>query len=116
MNHKPYIELPNSHGFEVIHQKNIISVSSDDKFITFTIEDNRKIRLRGTMAEAEEILTSRDLVRCHLRHFVNLRKIVRVLKQRKGLIMSSGEEIPISQSYRKMVFDAHGQLCNRWRG
>jgi len=116
MNHKPFIELPNNFGYEFINQNDIITVCSNDKYIIFTFENRRKIKLRGTMAKVEEVLTSPDLIRCHLRHFINLRKVICVLKQRKGLIMSSGEEIPISQSYRKMVFDAHGQLCNRWRG
>ncbi len=115
MNNKPFIELPCNNGFKITKQEDIVSVSSEDKMICFTLENGEKICVRGTMTEAVEVLNYSYLVRCHQRHIINLRRIKQILKQHKGVVMITNESIPVSQSYRKRVFEAHGKLCTKWR-
>ncbi len=114
MDNKPFIELPTQGGYEIIHQKDIISVSSEDKMVCFTINNERKIWVRGTMADTEDVLCCPDLQRCHQRHIINLRMIKQVLKQRKGVVMLNDETIPVSRSYKDKVFSQFEKLCVKW--
>jgi len=116
MNEKPFIALPTLTGVELISPNDIISVFSDDKTISISIENRPKKTINISIGRAEKALDQNCFVRCHQRHIVNVLKIKEVRNQCSLVLLSNGEQIPISRSCKNEFKQILDSFCNKLGG
>ena len=94
-----------------ISPDNLYFIESDDNYIQVWYSDSsgemRKYMLRCRLKTVEESFSASDLIRCHRKYIINIRK-VRVLSSGKDgytveLEGDSTPEIPVSKTYEQAV-------------
>ncbi len=108
---KPFIEIPNSWGSELINPEDIISIHSNDKSICIKIENQEKKEVHFPIGKAEKLLTQPYFVRCHRRHIVNVLKIKHRIKKESCIRLINDEQIPISDTYKKQFEQTLKEFC-----
>lgn len=81
----------------------IIYAQSIDHYIKITERYPRKkpLMLRGKLGNVEEQLLEFDFIRTHERYLINMNHVVKIIKD--GVVLSNGEQLPISRKYKKSV-------------
>ena len=111
MDTKPFLQLPACKGVEIIPQENIVYIASEDKYITIVYDNDKKKTVRFAISRAQKLLSHQLLVRCHHRFIVNLTKIKELTGNHSGIVLLSGEQLPISRNYRKSFIKELKTIC-----
>lgn len=90
---------------------NIFYIESDDNYIKVWYSDAsgavRQYMLRCRLRTVEESFSGSDLVRCHRKYIVNIKKAEVLRHEKDGYVidlgLSSIEEIPVSKTYEESV-------------
>ena len=94
-----------------INLKNLYYIESDDNYIKVWYSDvsgeTRQYMLRCRLKTVEESFAGSQLVRCHRKYIVNIRKISILKSEKEGykvdFDIDSIEPIPISKTYEQAV-------------
>lgn len=90
---------------------NIFYVESDDNYVKVWYADAsgamRQYMLRCRLRTIEESFSGSDLVRCHRKYIVNIRKIEVLRHEKEGYVidlgLSSVDGIPVSKTYEEKI-------------
>lgn len=94
-----------------IHPDNLFFIESDDNYIQVWYTDNtgamKKYMLRCRLKTVEESFSESDLVRCHRKYIINIRKVRVLSSERDGYTVELGSDstprIPVSKTYEQAV-------------
>lgn len=94
-----------------IKSSNLLFIESDDNYIQAWYRDNsgelKQYMLRCKLKTIEESFTGSDLVRCHRKYVVNIRKINMLSAEKEGYSIDLGipsvGPIPVSKTYEETV-------------
>lgn len=102
----PKIVLSTSSEKYVVRVDEIIRCQSDDYYTHFFLYNGKSIMVSKTLKEYEELLSEYNFIRPHKSHLVNVGHISHILKKTQSyLVMSNGDQIPISRRKKEMVFE-----------
>jgi two-component system LytT family response regulator len=105
------IVLKTQESLHLVNVQNIIRCQSDNSYITFYINDGKKILVIGSLKDYEEILEPSGFFRAHQSHLINLNCITRFDKREGGcVVLSDNSQIPISQRKRQHFFEVFESL------
>ncbi len=104
----------------VINSENLYFIESDDNYIKVWYEDSnadiKQYMLRCRLKTVEESFAGSDLLRCHRKYIVNMRKVEIFSHNKDGYVLDLGldslAEIPVSKTYEEKVL-AHFNSMNR---
>jgi DNA-binding LytR/AlgR family response regulator len=94
-----------------IHSDNLYFIESDDNYIQVWYTDStgtmKKYMLRCRLKTVEDSFADSDLVRCHRKFIVNIRKVRLLSSSRDGYILDlesdATPQIPVSKTYEQAV-------------
>ncbi len=95
-----FFEVYCNYNFTKIPYKKIMYFESNDKKINIITIDE-KYEYYGKLSELKKEVKEKDFIQIHKSHLVNYQYIVEVSYEK--IILTNGEELNISQSYRKEV-------------
>jgi len=105
------IVLKTQESMHLVNVQNIIRCQSDNSYITFYINDGKKILVIGSLKDYEEMLVNFGFFRAHQSHLINLNCITRFDKRDGGcVILSDNSQIPIAQRKRQEFFDVFEKM------
>lgn len=96
------VRLPN--GVRAVKVRDILYIATAQKKNIEIATRTEKIRVRGSIAEWEELLDATQFFRCHSGFLVNLGAVRRVGNADIELI--DGEELPLSKHRRRLFLEA----------
>ncbi len=90
---------------------NLFFIESDDNYIQVWYSDNsgelKKYMLRCRLKTVEESFADSDLVRCHRKYIINIRKVRMLISEKEGysveLDSDTTPRIPVSKTYEQAV-------------
>jgi two-component system LytT family response regulator len=92
------IIVPDQNGFVVIRQDEVIRVEADGNYSTIKLSSGNEVVASKPIKYFEEMLEDSQFVRIHNSHLVNINHIVKYIKGRGGIaITSDGAEIEVSR-------------------
>lgn len=92
------IIVPDQNGFVVIRQDEIIRIEADGNYSTIKLSSGGDVVASKPIKYFEEMLEDNDFVRIHNSHLVNVNHIVKYIKGRGGIaITSDGAELEVSR-------------------
>ncbi len=94
-----------------ISPDNLFFIESDDNYIQVWYTDAsgelKKYMLRCRLKTVEESFADSDLVRCHRKYIINIRKVRMLISEREGYVVDldsdSTPRIPVSKTYEQAV-------------
>jgi DNA-binding LytR/AlgR family response regulator len=93
------VQLDAVDGYSSLPAKDILYIRSVGNYYIITTSSGEKIRCRGTLYDAEKLLTGYDFFRVHSAYIVNMDNI-RSIREKELTVVASGEVIPIAQRRR----------------
>ncbi len=90
------LALPTSEGFSFIDINEIIYCKSDNSYTDFVLKDGKRIVVSRGLKDTEGILEKHSFFRIHQSYLVNSKCIKKFNKHNSSLLVSNGEEIPVS--------------------
>ncbi len=100
------IVLPHAKGFFFQKVEEIIYCEAYNTYTKFFIEGKPPLMISKPLGEIEEMLTSARFFRTHRQFLVNIKKIIEFIRTDGGMVvMSNGEQIPISRNKRQEFID-----------
>ncbi len=98
------LSLPTSEGWELVNIDHIVRCQSDGSYCDIYLTSARKITISRNLKQMEESLSSSTFYRVHNSHLVNLRHVVRFLRQDGGLlVMSDDSEVTVARSRKDEI-------------
>ena len=92
------ITLPIGSTYEIIFVKDIIRCEAEGSYTMFHLANGKKFLVTSGLAQYEELLPTKDFMRIHRHHLINLNHVVRYLKTDSGIaVMSDGTNIEVSR-------------------
>ena len=92
------IIVPDQNGFVVVRQDEVIRVEADGNYSTIKLSTGNDIVASKPIKYFEELLEDSQFVRIHNSHLVNVNHIVKYIKGRGGIaITSDGAELEVSR-------------------
>jgi len=92
------IVLKTQESIHLINIQNIIRCESDNSYITFYLNDGKKIIISNSLKDYEEILEPYGFYRVHQSHLINLNCILRYDKKDGGyIVMIDNSIVAVSQ-------------------
>lgn len=92
------ITLPTGTAYEIVHIKDIIRCEADGSYTNFFLVGGKKLMVSASMKHYEDLLPEEDFIRIHHHHLINMKHVVRFLKQDGGYaIMSDNSQLEISR-------------------
>lgn len=88
------------HVQEKVLVREIRYLWSQKNYLLYMLTDNRQIRIRGTMAEAQQELEPKGFLRIHKSLLVNMQHIVQIDYQQNRVEISGGENLEIGSKYK----------------
>jgi len=101
MNEKQFIKLPTAKGEILIKPKEIICVRSSGRTVDVYLDDGTKKEAYLGLGKIEELLEFEYFYTCHRSHIINVLKIRGRIKKQSRVLLSDGQEIPVSETYKK---------------
>lgn len=95
------------HIQEKIRIREIRYLWSQKNYLLYMLENNRQVRVRGTMSEAQQALEPKGFLRIHKSLLVNMRYIERIDYQQNRLEISGGEYLEIGSKYKGEIGDRY---------
>lgn len=103
--------LKDSESIHFVNVNDIIHCEADGAYTRFYIVGSKPILISRLLKEYDEILTEFNFIRIHHSHLVNGKQIRRLDRANGGkLIMTNGDEVPVSQRRRDKLLDILGQI------
>lgn len=104
------ISVRTTEGVHVFDPLEIVRCEGDGNYTRFHLTDGRHVLVSRTLKEFEAQLAPRGFLRVHRSHLVNP-LCVRMFMSRDGgiLLLSNGDEVPVSQRSKQDVLSALGQ-------
>lgn len=101
------IALRTPDGVTAVAVSEILYVESSLHYLTYHLAD-RELRVRGSMAQAEELLPSRQFARCNSGYLVNLRHVKAIDKEDvtvggKRLKISRGKRLEFMERFTRFL-------------
>lgn len=88
-------------GLVVIRLDDVVRCEADGNYSVFRLTDGSKVTAAKPIKHFEEILEEKLFARIHNSHLVNLNHIVKYIKGRGGIVITSdGAELEVSRSKR----------------
>jgi two-component system LytT family response regulator len=104
------LAIPTLEGLELIDFKQIIRCEADRAYCKFFLVDKTRLVVSKPLKEFEEILISKNFLRIHKSHIVNLIHIEKYVKGVSGhVIMSDSSTIPVSTRKKDEVLNKLNQ-------
>lgn len=95
---KNKIALPSSTGIDFYDVDDIIRCESDSNYTKIFLKD-KQITISKTLKEIEKLLSSRDFLRIHHSHLINLDHLIKYIRGEGGsVILSNNDEILVSRN------------------
>ena len=88
--------------YKRIRLEEIYYFSSEGKYVSIAGKD-RKYSFRSTLKHLETILPG-NFTRIHTSHIINLDKITGVKVQDNSVLLSNGDELPFSRTYKDNIY------------
>ncbi|KAA1245905.1 LytTR family DNA-binding domain-containing protein [Aquimarina sp. RZ0] len=102
---KGKITIPKQDGFEVLEIPKILYCQADDNYTHIYLEQGQKL-VSKTLKYFEDSLSDYGFVRIHKSYLVNVDRVIRYKKGKGGsVVLSSGKEIMVSSSKKKVLLD-----------
>ena len=92
-----YIFFMKNNTYHKVMVDNILFVKSNDNYSSFTLEDDSNFLIRIKLSKVEELLTSRQFIRCHRQYIVNQKKI-QAINASLNTLDVRGHEVPFSKT------------------
>ena len=94
-----------------VNPDNLFFIESDDNYIQVWYTDNsgelKKYMLRCRLKTVEESFADSDLVRCHRKYIINIRKVRMLISEKDGysleLESDATPRIPVSKTYEQTI-------------
>lgn len=100
------IVLKTQKSIYLVNIQNIIRCESDNAYVTFYLNDGRRIVVSNSLKEYEEMLMPLGFYRTHQSHLINMNCIVRFDKRNGGfIVMTDKSQVPVSQRKRHELFE-----------
>jgi len=90
------LALPTNEGFSFIDIGEIVFCQSDNSYTIYKLIDGKKIVVSRGLKETSEMLEKHDFFRIHQSYLINGKYIRKYNKSNSSVVMSNGEELPIS--------------------
>lgn len=92
------ITLPTGNAYEIVNIKDIIRCEADTSYTIFYLVGGKKLMVSASLKHYEDLLPSKDFIRIHHHHLINMNHVVRFLKTDGGYaIMSDNSQLEISR-------------------
>ena len=92
------ITLPTGSAYEIVYIKDIVHCEAEGSYTTFHLAGGKKLLVTAGLIQYEELLPSKEFMRIHRHHLINLNHVVRFLKTDNGVaVMSDGAKIEVSR-------------------
>lgn len=102
------IKLPLPYGTTAeVTVSDIIMVQSDKNYLEYEFNDGRILRVRESMAIAEEHLRKYDFIRISSRIMLNVSYVARVREREGEVVLKTGYVYSVSRNYKKSVISAY---------
>lgn len=83
--------------------KNIVYIESAKHYLIIFTTDEKEIKYRGSISEAEEYYSKFDFIRIHRKYLANLKYILNIDKTGKTVIFKQRFELPLGNLYKNAV-------------
>ncbi|MFV0394114.1 MAG: LytR/AlgR family response regulator transcription factor [Coprobacillaceae bacterium] len=90
---------------EIINVNELVCVEACKNYIDITLSSGKVIRARGTIKEAEKILTKYKIIRVHKSHIINVRYINNFIYNE--FVLSDRISIPVGRNYKNEVMNVY---------
>lgn len=95
------LKIPNSEGIKFINIADICFVKAERSYATIHFTDGEKLLVSKNLSWVASQIHSEHFLRCHKSYLVNQLTVSSFLRKSGGfLIMKTGDEIPVSSSYK----------------
>lgn len=102
------IKLPLPYGTTAeVTVSDIIMIQSDKNYLEYEFNDGRVLRVRESMAIAEEHLRKYDFIRISSRIMLNVSYVARVREREGEVVLKTGYVYSVSRNYKKSVISAY---------
>ena len=96
------IAIPTCEGLSLVSTDEIIYAKADGNY-TELFTDNGKYVISKALKSVEKLIGHSSFIRCHQSYLVNKNSIAKVFERGQFLILSSGDQIPVSRRQKKEV-------------
>jgi two-component system LytT family response regulator len=101
------ITLPTGTAYEIVFIKDIIHCEAEGSYTTFHLVGGKKLLVTAGLLQYEELLPSKEFIRIHRHHLININHVVRYLKVDGGIaIMSDDTKIEVSRRKKDEFLEA----------
>lgn len=105
------IVLNTSEGMHIVMVDDIVRCMSDDCYTHFFFKDGKRIIISRTLKDNEELLNSKDFIRPHKSHLINLKYIKSFVRNDGGyIVMQDNTQIPVSRRKKEEILDILSHL------
>ena len=95
------IGLPNQHGFELVHVKDIMYCGGESAQAMIYLVNKQKQLVSRTLKECEELLDKFGFCRIHKSYVVNLQYVHKYVKGDGGyVLLTDGTMLDVSKNYK----------------
>ncbi len=101
------IALPTQDSIELVNINAILYCKSANNYTWFNLQNGTKILVSKTLKEYERLFPDHQFIRIHQSYLVNIKHIQSISKKDGfSVIISNGDNIPVSQTKKKVVLKA----------
>ncbi len=97
------ISIPSKHSHIITDLIDIVRCQSDGNYTRFFIKNDKPILVAKTLKEFDNMLSSKKFIRVHQSHLVNRLHIRSFQVSANLLVLSNGDEIPISRRKKSIL-------------
>lgn len=83
--------------------KNVVYIESSKHYLVLNTTDDKSIKTRGSISEAEEEYSQYDFVRIHRKYLANLKYVLNIDRSGKTVIFKQHFELPLGDIYKENV-------------
>lgn len=105
------IAIPSSEGLQLINIHEIIRCEADRAYCTFYLENKTRLTISKPLKDFETLLLSKNFIKTHKSHIVNVDHIEKYIKGASGhLVLSDKSIVPISARKKEEVLSHLRQI------
>lgn len=96
-NQSDFISISINNGYEVIPKKDIIRLEGANNYTIIIAANNKRYTISRTLKDFESVLGSKQFVRTHKAHIVNLAHVIKISQHDSKVVMADGSRIEVSR-------------------
>lgn len=105
------LPLPTMEGYAFVNFEDIVRAEADRSYSIFSLINQAKVMVSKPLSEFEERLVSRNFIRVHKSHIINLDQVSSYVRGEGGyVVMADNVTIPVSRSRKEDFLKAIGSL------